>query len=471
MGGLRRESSIQSTASTMDIAIETGNIPDHDNPAMGTDRDWLALQAAMGEQFRHTLSRDQVAVLNPDVHTPFRSSADAVARLFPYHVFSVVSPSEAVDIADAAKTSDALDALDAFDEYASLPVHTHTHPHRPMHKCKRKRSASFLSHHETIALLLRYAPFRKRCRNALVHADGGPERAQAAASMQLQLAHLSLEHERGCLAEELAELSARRVEYESWVRSNPRLRLTFPTPAALKTTHLPPVPTVAPLSLPSADALASAPPSTKLPGKSRGRKPKSNVAAILTASVSASGIGVHTPTNSSPVTPAGPGRAFPSSLGAEVTSSTHGPRISLTQIPLPWLTRLTQAGINPVPAPHLVPALTACRAQSGMQVGLHTAPRPSAPNQKDPAVLVGITEVVPPTAPSSPPVQILHLSFRWDKLSSPQLNTVVGLLRSIQQANAPASQNGNIQLSTVSTIGGAALSLSGANGSTRGTSE
>ncbi|PWN52240.1 hypothetical protein IE53DRAFT_360964 [Violaceomyces palustris] len=111
-------------------------------------------------------------------------------------------------------------------------------------------------------------------------------------------------------------------------------------------------------------------------------------------------------------------------------------------IPLAALPRLTALGIQPVPAPHLVPILS----ETGQPMSLGGPPRPANPNQQEAAVLMGITQATARAANGKLQAQqILHISVVLSKLTSAQLSGLAALMQGLQleveQARAAAGSN------------------------------
>lgn len=123
-------------------------------------------------------------------------------------------------------------------------------------------------------------------------------------------------------------------------------------------------------------------------------------------------------------------------------------------LPLSTLSRLSSLGIAPVPAPHLLPVISAQQAQRHSEnrngsstppviplpATVHsTAPRPAPTNQQEPALLMGITEA-PSTfkadggqgKSSNSTQQMLHVSVVLSKLSPSQLSGLANLMQSLQ---------------------------------------
>lgn len=175
-----------------------------------------------------------------------------------------------------------------------------------------------------------------------------------------------------------------------------------------------------------------------------------------------------TPTGASPVaggsggTPVGgpsPASTRPPAMpvnGAAVGPSQPPIRVVL---PLNLIQTLTDAGIAPQPAPHLKPAIEAHKrraAQAWAQGnaapplvsrgedadsptgGYSTAPVDPDPNQKYPAVLLGITEaVVPGGGNQGERYQLVHLSLKLDKLEPNQLHALATAVNMVQGQQAP----------------------------------
>lgn len=104
-------------------------------------------------------------------------------------------------------------------------------------------------------------------------------------------------------------------------------------------------------------------------------------------------------------------------------------------VPIACVPRLTALGINLVPAPHLVPALSLASAGQSvaMNAGL-TAPRPVIGAQNEPVLLVGITDApasLPPAA-NQASRQRLHLSVVLSKLRPDQLSGLANIMQSLQ---------------------------------------
>ena len=94
--------------------------------------------------------------------------------------------------------------------------------------------------------------------------------------------------------------------------------------------------------------------------------------------------------------------------------------------------RQTAFGINIVPAPHLVPALSLASAGQSVPIspGL-TAPRPLSTPQTDPVLLVGITEGQVPGVPGATRQQ-LHLSVVLSMMRGDQLSGLATLMQALQ---------------------------------------
>jgi hypothetical protein len=176
----------------------------------------------------------------------------------------------------------------------------------------------------------------------------------------------------------------------------------------------------------------------------------------------------------------------PGSLSSPSTpSQTASPGITIPSHPIPLvlplstLARLSSLGIAPVPAPHLLPAISAQQAQRQNSQGqsstsnlpipapVHsTAPRPAPSNQQEPALLMGITEAPLPrrtdaeSSPSSPSnggqpttQQMLHVSVVLSKLSPSQLSGLAQLMQSLQGTNVAASPSPSRSTTATSTSG------------------
>ena len=131
-------------------------------------------------------------------------------------------------------------------------------------------------------------------------------------------------------------------------------------------------------------------------------------------------------------------------------------------LPLSTLAQLSSLGIAPVPAPHLLPAISAQQAQmqrvpSGaamatpplsLSQSIHsTAPRPAPANQEEPALLMGITEAPLIRKPAvanqggasgTSMQQMLHVSVVLSKLSPSQLSGLAALMQSLHTGNGSA---------------------------------
>jgi len=125
-------------------------------------------------------------------------------------------------------------------------------------------------------------------------------------------------------------------------------------------------------------------------------------------------------------------------------------------LPLSTLTQLSALGIQPVPAPHLLPAIAARQANtsssSSAKVSIEqydTAPRPSPIDQQEPALLMGFTSTSAmkekqsqdssnkqqqqQQSPSSQnDTEMIHVSLVLSKLGPSQLSGLATLMQSMQ---------------------------------------
>lgn len=164
------------------------------------------------------------------------------------------------------------------------------------------------------------------------------------------------------------------------------------------------------------------------------------------------------PSHQGPSAPSTPGGSTPFRAGPSGSSSNAQqppPQLPIRVIlPLNLIARLTNAGIAPLPAPHLQPAIEAHkrRAQANaanpnapaQDASWTTAPCDPSPNQTEPAVLLGITEATAPTRGEGGRQewhQLVHLSVILNKLNPQQLTALAEAVNLVQgQGQASSSK-------------------------------
>lgn len=216
-------------------------------------------------------------------------------------------------------------------------------------------------------------------------------------------------------------------------------------PTPLPSTNPPPLspPPVSNLAVLSANN-GSPSPATSMPSR---QSPLQAPGAATTALATAVPCGTATSMTPTPATPMPvSGSVAPTPAGTMNGMSSLNTTESLTKtsiptqplplvVPIACVPRLTALGINLVPAPHLVPALSLASAGQSvaMNAGL-TAPRPVIGAQNEPVLLVGITDApasLPPAA-NQASRQRLHLSVVLSKLRPDQLSGLANIMQSLQ---------------------------------------
>ncbi|PWN90455.1 hypothetical protein FA10DRAFT_266931 [Acaromyces ingoldii] len=174
-----------------------------------------------------------------------------------------------------------------------------------------------------------------------------------------------------------------------------------------------------------------------------------------------------TPTTTRPATTSTTSSTPGNNSSANLSTTPASPRPTTTPVPLvlplSTLSRLSELGIAPVPAPHLLPAITAQQAYAAAVAsgkrppappvgGNSTAPRAAPVNQSEPALLMGITEAPLsaaqkaslPAGSTSTVQQMLHVSVVLNKLNPRQLSGLAALMQSLQQQSPnPSSAAGS----------------------------
>ncbi|KDN37030.1 hypothetical protein K437DRAFT_265162 [Tilletiaria anomala UBC 951] len=320
---------------------------------------------------------------------------------------------------------------------------------------------SFPSMIEAIDLFDRHASISERVMKLLIGADGGYTRAQGQVFLETQLDRYNLEYERELLQQDTQLLVQARTRWETFAREHPEAaKAALPPPPPPPPPHQP-QPQMQP-------PLARLPPHQPSPASTLA----SRTVQITDAATSAKSTDLSSQqhTKSSGAQPQ-PHNQAPSSAGAQGGSSASA-RSSIPnqpiplQIPLSVLPRLTALGMNAIPAPHLVPALAAsvsmgagagAGTDSGTidassylrSIGPATAPRSAPPDQREPALLMGITQTQPlqqqkvqassASAAATPALHVLHISVRLDKLLPHQLSGLAAIMSGLQaQAQAQA---------------------------------
>lgn len=202
------------------------------------------------------------------------------------------------------------------------------------------------------------------------------------------------------------------------------------------------------------------------------------------------------PNTNTPVKDLSKGKPTTSTMTSTASIPSHPIPLVL---PLSTLAQLSALGIAPIPAPHLLPAISAQQAHAQrlaqsqgansptnttppassttstassipLTPAVHsTAPRPAPLNQQEPALLMGITEA--PLAPvrevpegktstttaksNATTQQMLHISVVLSKLTPSQLSGLATLMQGLQvnATNQKASPAANDETATSSTRG------------------
>ncbi|CAO1636420.1 unnamed protein product [Parajaminaea phylloscopi] len=153
-------------------------------------------------------------------------------------------------------------------------------------------------------------------------------------------------------------------------------------------------------------------------------------------------------------------------------------------LPLSLISKLTSAGIAPLPAKHLQPAIDAHKRRTAQQgsgtgnnpdpaAGYSTTPCDPDPNQTDAAILLGITEAPAPPAghTNGKPAaggerhQLVHISVVLNRLNPAQLNALAEAVNLVQQGgtsvgSAASAQRGRSAPSTAAAGKGQAANSS-----------
>ena len=455
------------------------------------DEELRAARARTQARVAQRLADDHARCLQPDVKTPFRSARDVVDRLLPYHVWQVPER-DLLQAADAKIVP--RDAWHAEPCAWHAPVCGPGKRRQDDHEgveSKRKKTDDLAALHPAAVAnaseVLTLPPFPTeeymlsvyRRRAELLHrftalsrrATSDETKAPCTALSLEQVERLAYEDESRQYQELLGELRRVRAELEEVERQR------GPRPSPLGAEYRrPDTPSTPPVALRAAypgsytsPAVRGSPLATYASGSSLGgarplpalsQAAVSQLAALSSSGAqkdakgtalpsgtlsSAAGSPTASPGASAPPPPAAAAGAAPTGVPAGSSGASANPvsqvanGVSIPSQPLPLVVpissvaRLTALGIDLVPAPHLVPALSLASAGQSVLInpGL-TAPRPLAGPQSEPVMLVGIAEA---PAPGGGRQQQLHLSVVLSRLRPDQLSGLATLMQDLQGEN------------------------------------
>ena len=369
LGSPRR--TLATTIPTRSPTAPQVRLPAHKD-LLDDDRELAAVRAQTRARFEHRLADDHAHCLAPDT-SAFTDAADVAKRLLPYHVWNV--PDD-----DLLRAADA--RIETREQWASRDTIDNECSYTTSYKRRRTDTPAVISLppfptgeyatdvHQRHQRMLRDIDTLRR------KADGVGCVAPLATLSDEQLERLAYEEESRAYQAELAELRRLRAELEDIDR-----RISWGARAA--------APRMAPLSPAVVSHLAGL--TARAPGAATAAQP------VL----------------------------------AQLSQSAPSQPLPLV-VPISAVSRMTAFGINIVPAPHLVPALSLASAGQSVPIspGL-TAPRPLATPQTDPVLLVGITEGQVPGVPGATRQQ-LHLSVVLSMMRGDQLSGLATLMQALQ---------------------------------------
>lgn len=485
------------------------------------------------QSFAQALTADQSAALQPDYRTPFQSANDVVQRLLPYHVWHVNED----DLRWALDKSKAEGQV-ASSSSSPAPGLTSAKRSRDSNDIEDE---CFPTNEETDSLFTRYSTLQARARKLRCQLTGGASGLQGTLFYQESLYNiekLAVEQERELLAadhEKLRQAKEKAIEngvsWDALMRLGPSLAQAAATSSTGSIAGSMPANGYSPMSFQKSigsiqvnnvalagrmtpttqgnvNGISSLPttptnpnakprgrprknrdqdgkiiptPPTIKPAEQQQQKTTSNPTLTTSSNKSAA-------INASklPKTPAATSRAPPPAASPSTPQTTSSPATMIPSHPIPLvlplstLPTLSSLGIAPVPAPHLLPAISAQQSQrqsQGRQSGsspapplpipatVHsTAPRPAPLTQQEPALLMGITEAPLPrnsangdVAGSMPSTQqMLHVSVVLSKLSPSQLSGLATLMQSLQANGGGGGGGGGNQSASPSNNSAAA---------------
>lgn len=368
-------------------------LPSHKD-LLDDDRELAAIRAQNRTNFERRLADDHARCLAPDT-SAFSNTAEVVARLLPYHIWNV--PDD--DVLHAAEAR-----IESEHVWQSRAREDRECSYALPYKCRRTDTPAVLSlppfptSEYTTDLYQRHARILGDIASLCRRADGVNAGAPQSALSIEQLERLAYEEESRAYQMELSELRRLRTELEEIDR-----RVAWGT-------RVPPA---------AASAAMAAAATTRMSPLSPAVV--SHLAG-LTARV--------------------PGTApNPQPAPAQLPQAAPMQPLPLV-VPISAVSRMSALGLNIVPAPHLVPALSLASAGQSVPInpGL-TAPRPLTAPQTEPVLLVGITEGPVPGA-SGTTRQHLHLSVILSMLRSDQLSGLATLMQTLQaEDNARARES------------------------------